>query len=124
MLRPLSPPVLGGFDTIQGPLNIRVYWTIRLTEERANELIRYETAGLPRLRTTWEIHFAPAGDGGETEVHETMTFPFGTLGSAALGTIGRFPAEEVSANLRRLNEIMETGKVTDTSYSVPGKFPQ
>lgn len=40
----------------------------------------------------------------------------------ALALIGKFPAEEQSANLRRLKEILETGSVTDTSYSVPGKF--
>jgi hypothetical protein len=30
--------------------------------------------------------------------------------------------EEVTSNLHRLKEIMETGKVTDTSYAVAGKF--
>jgi uncharacterized membrane protein len=29
--------------TIQGPLGIRAHWTIKVTGERANELIRYET---------------------------------------------------------------------------------
>jgi hypothetical protein len=36
--------------------------------------------------------------------------------------MGKPPAGEVSANLRRLKEVMETGTVTDTSYSVAGKF--
>jgi hypothetical protein len=34
------------------------------------------------------------------------------------------PSRRVSANLHRLKEIMETGSVTDTSYSVAGKFAQ
>jgi uncharacterized membrane protein len=38
--------------TIQGPLGIRANWTIRVTEERTNELIRYETAAAPGLRTS------------------------------------------------------------------------
>jgi uncharacterized membrane protein len=33
--------------TIQGPLGIRAHWTIRVTEERTNELIRYETVAYP-----------------------------------------------------------------------------
>jgi uncharacterized membrane protein len=45
--------------TIQGPLGIRANWTIKVTEERTNELIRYETVTLPPLKTSWEIHFAP-----------------------------------------------------------------
>jgi uncharacterized membrane protein len=108
--------------TIQGPLGIRVNWTVRVTEERTNELIRYETVTSPRLRTYWEIHFSPASAAGETEVREVMKAPLGRLGRAALALIGKFPAEEQSANLRRLKEVMETGRVTDTSYSVAGKF--
>ena len=110
--------------TIQGPLGIQTHWTIRVTEERANELIRYETVTSPKLRTYWEIHFAAGSDGGETEVCEVMKAPLGRLDRAALALIGKFPAEEVSANLHRLKQIIETGRVTDTSYSVPDKFTQ
>jgi len=110
--------------TIRGPLGIRANWTIKVTEERTNELIRYETATSPGLRTYWEIHFTPGSDAGETEVREVMKAPLGRLGRAVLALLGKFPAEEVSSNLRRLKEVMETGKVTDTSYSVAGKFVQ
>lgn len=105
--------------TIQGPLGIRFHWTTTVTEERPNELIRYETAG---PRGHWEIHFAPGPQAGSTEVREVMRAPLGRLGRAALALIGKFPAEEVSANLHRFKQVMETGHVTDTSYAVPGKF--
>jgi uncharacterized membrane protein len=108
--------------TIQGPLGIRAHWTIKVTEERPNELIRYETVAPPGLRTCWEIHFAPGSEAGATQVREVMKAPLGRLGRAALALIGKFPAEEVPANLRRLKELMETGRVTDTSYAVAGKF--
>ena len=108
--------------TIQGPLGIQAHWNIRITEVRANELIRYETVGSPALKTHWEIYFTPGATAGETEVHEVVKTPLGRLGRAALALIGKFPAEEVSANLHRLKEIMETGRVTDTSYAVEGKF--
>jgi hypothetical protein len=61
---------------------------------------------------------------GETEVRQVMKAPLGRLGRAALALMGKFPAEEVSANLHRLKEVLETGTVTDTSYSVPGKFSE
>jgi len=109
--------------TIQGPLGIRVRWTIRVTEERPNELIRYETV-TPGLKTYWEIHFTPGSAAGETTVREVMRAPLGRLGRAALALIGKFPAEETSSNLHRLKELMETGRVTDTSYAVAGKFNQ
>jgi len=108
--------------TIQGPLGIRAHWKVRVTEERPNELIRYQTVSSPALRTYWEVHFAPKSGTGETEVREVMKAPLGRLGRAALALIGKFPAEEQTSNLRRLKQVMETGRVTDTSYSVPGKF--
>ena len=97
--------------TIQGPLGIRANWTIKVTEERTNELIRYETVGPPGLRTYWEIHFAQGSDAGQTELREVMKTPLGRVGRAALALIGKFPSEEVSANLHRLKEVMETGRV-------------
>jgi uncharacterized membrane protein len=108
--------------TIQGPLRVRVKWTVKVTEEDTDELIRYETVASPGLRTYWEIHFATGPDAGQTEVREVMTTPLGRVGRAALALIGKFPAEEVASNLHRLKEVMETGRVSDTSYAVAGKF--
>jgi uncharacterized membrane protein len=108
--------------TIHGPLGIQVAWTIRVTEERPNRVIRYETVAPPGLRTAWEIRFASGAEASETEVYEALKLPLGRLGRAALALIGKFPTEEVASNLHRLKEVMETGRVTDTSYSVPGKF--
>jgi len=108
--------------TVQGPFGVRVRWTTRMTEERAHELIRYETVDPPLLTTHWDIFFAPGPRPGETEVREVMTMPLGGLGRAALALIGKRPDREVASNLNRLKELMETGKVTDTSYSVAGKF--
>lgn len=110
--------------TIEGPLGIQAHWTVRVTEERTNELIRYETATLSALKTYWEIYFARGPEAGETEVREVMKVPLGKLGRAALALIGKFPAQEVTSNLHRLKQVMETGRVTDTSYSVAGKFAQ
>ena len=83
-----------------------------MTEERPNELLRYEAA---EAGTSWEIHFAPGPQAGSTEVREVMRIPFGRLGRAALALIGKFPAEEVSANLRRLNQVL----ATETSVARP-----
>ena len=108
--------------TIQGPLGIRANWTIKVTKERTNELISYETLTLPPLKTYWEIYFSRGAQAGETKVCEVMKVPLGTLGRAALLLIGKLPAQEVASNLHRLKQLMETGRVTDRSYSVAGKF--
>jgi uncharacterized membrane protein len=110
--------------TIEGPFGIQAHWTIELTEVRENELIRYETVTSPTIRTYWEIYFAPGPEPGETEVREVMKAPGGELMQAALALIGKYPAQEVAANLHRFKQVMETGKVTDTTYAVPSKFSQ
>jgi uncharacterized membrane protein len=110
--------------TIQGPLGVQAHWNVEVTEERTNELIRYETVTSPTMRTRWEIYFVSGSSEGETEVREVMKAPFGRFGQAALALIGKHPASEVTANLHRFKQLMETGRVSDTSYSVPGKFPQ
>jgi uncharacterized membrane protein len=109
---------------IQGPLGIRVHWTIKVTEARANELIRYETSGLPGLRVRWSVYFEPGAQPGETQLREVMTSPLGRIGRVALALIGKDPMREVTANLHRLKQVMETGRVTDTGYAVPGKFSE
>ena len=108
--------------TIQGPFGVRAKWTTRLTEERKDELLRYEMVSLPLLRTCWEVRFAPGTKAGQTEVHEVLKMPLGRVGRAALALMGKFPTEEVTSNLHRLKELLETGVVTDTSYAVRGKF--
>jgi hypothetical protein len=51
-----------------------------------------------------------------------MKTPLGRLGIAALALMGKSPAEEQTANLHRLKQILETGRVTDTRHAVAGKF--
>jgi uncharacterized membrane protein len=110
--------------TIEGPFGIRVHWTTEVTEERTNELIRYETATSSATKTYWEIHFSAGAAPGETQVREVMKAPGGPLVMDALALVGKFPAQEVSANLHRLKQILETGRVTDPTYAVSGKFPK
>jgi uncharacterized membrane protein len=108
--------------SIQGPIGIRVQWWIRVTEERLNELIRYETVSSPRLTTRWEIQFGADAAPGRTTVREIMRAPLGGLGLVTLGLIGKQPRGEMSSNLHRLKQVMETGRVTDTSHAVTAKF--
>ena len=108
--------------TIQGPFGIQTHWTVKVTDELSDTVIRYETVSSASVR--WEIYFSPAAGRKKTEVREVMISPLGPLGRMALALIGKFPDREVSANLHRLKQILETGKITDTSYAVAGKFPQ
>jgi uncharacterized membrane protein len=80
--------------TIEGPFSIQAHWTMEVTEERTNELIRYETVTLPATRTYWEIYFTPGPAAGETRVREVMKAPGGKLVMEVLALIGKFPARK------------------------------
>ncbi|KAB1907087.1 hypothetical protein [Micromonospora sp. AMSO31t] len=108
--------------TIRGPLGVTLNSTVRLTEERTNQLLRYETTTGPGMRTRWTVRFSPGSQPDRTEVHEVLATPFGRLGRTALTLVGKPPAAEVAANLRRLKQLLETGEVTDTEHAVAGKF--
>jgi uncharacterized membrane protein len=106
--------------TIRGPLGLGLRMHVVITSLHPNGLIAYRTDGAAPTR--WEIHFARAGTAATTLVRETMTLPGGQLAAAALAALGKPPAHEVRANLARLKEVMETGRVTTLDFAVGGKF--
>jgi uncharacterized membrane protein len=110
--------------TIVGPFGLRGHWTVEVTEERANELICYRTVTRGSATTFWEISFAPGSQAGETQVREVMRLPGGRILRAALALFGKVPAAEVTSNLHRFKELLETGRVTDVTHSVRGKFSE
>src|SRR5262245_50667637 len=107
--------------TIQAPLGLTVHWSVLVTDLSPNSFIAYQTqsAAAP---ARWEVSFSPGAQSGTTLVRETMSMPGGALAKAVLAAVGKPPAKEVRANLQRLKEWLETGRITTTDYAVPGKF--
>jgi uncharacterized membrane protein len=104
---------------VAGPLGTRMPMTITITEQRVDELIRYQTGGLGPLRGRWELAFAvDAGSDNGTRVWEQLAMPLGAIGRAVLALIGKFPEREVAANLIRLKQLLETGDGGDTPSAV------
>ena len=108
--------------TIQGPARVKIRWDIKVVEENPSTLMRYETTSLGGLNTVWNVYFSDGDAPGSTDVREVMEIPLGKIGKAGLALMGKPPAEEMAANLRRLKQLMETGHVTERSHAVPGKF--
>ena len=107
--------------TIRAPLGLALHWTVVVTDMRPNAFIAYRTerATAP---ARWEVSFSPGAEPGTTLVREAMSMPGGFIAAAALAAIGKPPAREMRANLRRLKELLETGHVTTMDYAVRGKF--
>jgi uncharacterized membrane protein len=96
---------------VAGPLGARTRLLITVTEQRDNQLLRYETRGPAPLRARWRLEFDADGDPaiGPTRVREQLTMPLGGLGRALLALVGKFPEREVGANLSRLKDLLEAG---------------
>jgi uncharacterized membrane protein len=95
---------------VTGPLRTRVPMRITITEQRVDQLIRYETGGPTPLRGRWELIFTVDAASGGTRVREQLVVPLGAIGRALLALIGKFPDREVAANLTRLTQLLETGE--------------
>jgi uncharacterized membrane protein len=107
--------------TIKAPLGLEVRWNVLITDLRPNAFIAYQT-GSVTAAARWEINFFPGAEPDTTVVREVMTVPGGVLTEAALAAIGKPPSKEVHANLERLKEVLETGRVRNMDYVVRGKF--
>jgi hypothetical protein len=92
---------------------------VRVTKRVRNAELRYESTPFLGLRATWEIHFSEGGNPGETEVREVLAIPLGRLGRTALAGLGKYPGEEVLANLKRLKQTLESDSDSE-SGSTPG----
>ena len=100
------PRVLGDVVAVEQMAGMTNRWTI--TEQRVNQLIRYQTGGPTPLRGRWELTFAVDTGSGGTRVREQLVVPMGAIGRAVLALIGKFPDREVAANLARLKQLLGT----------------
>jgi uncharacterized membrane protein len=107
--------------TIQAPLGLDLHWTVIVTDMRPNAFIAYQTDSIA-APTRWEVSFSPSSRPATTLVREVMSMPGGLIAKVALAAVGKPPAKEVRANLKRLKELLETGRVTTMDYAVADKF--
>jgi uncharacterized membrane protein len=105
--------------TVQGPFGIKVHWISVVTEIKEGAF--YETSSR-MFKAKWEIYFSQGKSPEEAVVREVLIHPGGRIGKFVLATMGKHPAAELHSNLQRLRQLIESGRVTDISNSIPGKF--
>ena len=105
----------------RGPLGSHVEWDAELVEDTP-ECIEWRSlpgANVPnRGRVTFEA--VPGGRGTELVVTLDYQPPAGALGARVARWFGKEPAQQVSADLRRLKQVMETGEVLHSDASLHG----
>src|SRR5439155_9798750 len=91
--------------------------------EEPNERIGWRSLPGSKVDTAGSVHFkaAPGRRGTEVTVELQYNPPGGAFGAAFAKLMGNDPAEQVSEDLQRLKQMLETGEIATTEGQPGGK---
>ena len=94
----------------KGPLGKSVAWDAEVITERDNELIGWRSLEGSEVDTAGSVHFKSAPGGQATEIQVTLKYnpPAGKAGAALAWLLGDAPEQQISEDLRRFKEMMES----------------
>jgi uncharacterized membrane protein len=103
----------------RGPLGSQVEWDAELVEDR-HDCIAWRSLPGADVPNRGQVRFAavPGGRGTELVVELDYQPPVGALGATVARLFGKEPAQQVSADLKRLKQVMETGEVLHSDASL------
>jgi hypothetical protein len=94
-----------------------------VTEDRPNEWIAWRSVPGSGIQNSGSVDFvdAPGGRGTEVRVEFVYEAPGGPVGVAAAKLFGEEPEQQVSGDLRRLKQVLETGEVVQSEAVAGGR---
>jgi uncharacterized membrane protein len=97
----------------KAPLGRTVEWDAEVTEDVPNEQISWSSTGSSQIWNRGTVRFQRAPGKRGTEVHVELEYapPGGPIGSSVARILGEEPTNQISGDLRRLKQVMETGDV-------------
>ena len=98
-----------------GPAGKRVEWDAEIYNEKEGELIAWRSLSGADITNAGSVHFEPAPDGRGTYLKVTLNYnpPGGKAAALFAKLFGKEPGQLVEHNLRRLKQLMETGRNSD-----------
>ncbi len=98
--------------TARGPMGTSFEWDAEIHTERPSELISWRSLPGSDVDTAGSVHFlqAPAGRGTELRVVLKYDPPAGKVGASVARLLGEAPEDEITEDLRRFKETMESGR--------------
>jgi len=95
------------------PLGASVEWDAEITEDIPGQRLSWTSVAGADVRHAGTVRFVPAPGQRGTEVHVELTYqpPAGPVGVASANLFGEGPEQQVGEALRRLKQVMETGRV-------------
>lgn len=110
----------------RGPAGTRLRWDAEIVEDRANELIRWQSLDgdgdgegtVLANRGSVRFRLAPGGRGTEIELELQYQPPGGQSGRSLAFLSDEALGRELENDLRRLKQVIETGEVVHSDASV------
>jgi len=104
----------------KGPGGMPVEWDAQTTQDRPNELIAWRSLPGADIDNEGSVRFerAPGGRGTLVRVNLRYDPPAGVLGKAVATLLNTEPGQQVSDDLRRFKQLMETGEVVRSDASI------
>jgi uncharacterized membrane protein len=104
------------------PVGRSVEWDARITEDEPNTRIVWQSLPGSSVEHGGSVEFTPSPDSRSTEVRVTISYrlPGGVTGKAVATAFGVSPEQQVSDDLRRFKQILETGQVMRSDGSPQG----
>jgi uncharacterized membrane protein len=104
----------------KGPLGTHIEWSAEIVEDRPGECITWRSLPGADVSNRGSVSFrpAPGGQGSEICVELHYDPPAGAIGASLAKLFGREPSQQVSADLRRLKQVLETGEVLHSDASI------
>jgi len=107
-------------------LGIVLEWEAEISEDRPSESISWHSLPGSSVHNRGSVRFLPAPGGRGTELTVVLEYalPGGKYAAAMSKLFGAEPGQQISADLRRLKQILETGEVMRSDASIhPGMHP-
>lgn len=96
----------------KGPAASKIEWDAEVIQDIPNEMISWQSVGDSTVYTAGSVHFMPAPGNRGTEVKVSLQYdpPGGSLGATVAKLFGKEPSQQITEDLRRLKQLMETGE--------------
>jgi len=104
------------------PGDTRVEWDAEIVDERENELLSWRSCEGSDIPNAGTVRFtdAPADRGTEVRVELNYDAPAGEAGKIVAKWFGEEPGQQLTDDLRRFKQVMETGEVVLSDGSLMG----
>jgi uncharacterized membrane protein len=105
---------------VSGPGDRTFEWEAEIVEDRPSALIAWRSLPDADVQSAGSVRFsrAPGNRGTEVRVELRYDPPAGAIGRAIAAVFGKEPSQQVSGDLRRFKQAIETGEVLHSDASI------